>query len=317
MVAGLLALLLWSLPLAEVTAPLVGRPSAAFYGAVGQKVHVTLAVSRSELQVEEETTFTIRIQGALNSAQLQRPDLRELDDYAAAFHIDDLDDGPEQPVMERYFRYRLRPKHERVLEIPALLYRYFQPDLGYFATTVAEAALPLSVAPRNGAVHAAVPLEAPEFLFAIDSNASVLSTSQSRAAWPWLVVAWLGPLGLCGGWYVWWRWRYPGGAKLARLRRHRAVRQVLDVLAAPGDADAVVAAMHAYLQQRLDLPWQLQTSDAILEFLLTRNVAAHVRCQAERFFRACDATRFGPPGATHTNVFALGRELVLFVEEAP
>lgn len=317
MSTGMLLMLLAWLPSAAVDAPLLGRPSDHFYGAVGDQVRISSDASRIEVRVEEEFTFTLRIDGTDNPANLQRPDLRQIEDFDSSFHIDDLDDGPELPANERYFRYRLRPKHERVKRIPALLYRYFQPKLHYFATTVSDE-LPLTVLPHQASDGTALPLDAPDFLFEVVTGSRVQKRHDNRMDWFWAALAWIGPLAACAVWYCWWRWRNPAAARLARLRRDRAVRHALDALAARDEnIDRVVAAFRTYLQHRLDLTWRAQTMGDIDRELEAAGVAHSLRSQIGEFLSACDAGRFGPPGSNHADVRKLGRRLILHVEELP
>ena len=306
--------MLVSLAAAAVDPPLVGRPRDHFYGAVGKQVRVTLAASRSQVRVEEELTLTLHVSGVMNAERIERPDLRQLGDYDDAFYIDDLDDGPETPRTERYFRYRLRPKHEGVREIPAILFRYYRPDLRYFATAVSDDALSLVVLPRTTSSDAAMALEAPEFLFQISTGRG-LGSRGSSSDWIWYVVTWLVPPGLCLAWYGYWRWRNPGAAKLARLRRHRAVRQVLDALAKHSDAESIAAAVRNYLVHRLDLPWSAQTTSEIAAALEQLPLANVQQTAIREFFLSSDAARFGPPKTAADDLRSLARGLVLSIEE--
>ena len=118
-----------SIPASE--APLVGRPRDYFFGAIGERVRVEMTAEPKNVRVEDDLTLTFVIHGADNPEQIQRPDLRQFDEFASRFHIDDLDDGPDPTLArgKRSFRYRLRPKRESVDEIPPLLFRYWQPRL--------------------------------------------------------------------------------------------------------------------------------------------------------------------------------------------
>src|SRR5205814_8781115 len=69
--------------------PVFGRPSAHYYDAVGEQIHVEMSANPAELRVEQELTLAVRVTGAANPDQIRRPDLRDLDDFAARFHIDD------------------------------------------------------------------------------------------------------------------------------------------------------------------------------------------------------------------------------------
>src|SRR5205823_4455906 len=102
------------LPAAE--APLVGRPREHFYGAVGERVRVELRAAPTAVRAEDPLTLTLIVHGADNPEAIERPDLRQLPDYAARFQIDDLPDDASPPG-QRVFRYRLRPHNANVRDV--------------------------------------------------------------------------------------------------------------------------------------------------------------------------------------------------------
>src|SRR5262245_30216387 len=147
-----------------VDAPVVGRPREHFYGAIGEHVRLEMKASLNQLRAEDPLDLTLIITGAANPGQIERPDLKQLPDFSSRFHIDDLpEDAP--PKGERIFRYCLRPKSERVRDIPPLLFHYWNPRLSYYATTATPSQIALDVQPRNVTSELNGPLEEPEFLF--------------------------------------------------------------------------------------------------------------------------------------------------------
>ncbi|HEV3145351.1 MAG TPA: hypothetical protein VGZ47_15775 [Gemmataceae bacterium] len=304
-------------------APLVGRPREHFYNAIGQHVRVELSATPTDVRAEDELTLSIQISGAVNSEELERPDLRTLDEFASRFHINDLDEGSARQTQagERNFRYRLRPKNERVREIPPLLFRYYDPKLHYFPTTVSNS-IPLQVHPRTAAEAIGFPMQEPEFLFHIVEGPAVLSRQSPRSGWPEMLLAFLVPGLVCAGWYAWWRYRHPNEAKLAHLRQCRAVRQALDQLSRLDEAspqartaDQVVSILRTYLQQRLDLPRNAGTSAEIGQHLASRQWLSTELGPIVALFDQCDALRFGPPLAARFEIPRMAENCIVAMEE--
>ena len=321
MVFPVLISFLLVLPTSE--APLVGRPREHFYNAVGQQVRVELIAAPTDVRVEDELTLTIQITGAANPEQIERPDLRTLDEFASRFHIDDLDEGTpqESPTGARNFRYRLRPKNNQVRAIPPLLFRFYDPKLDYFPTTVSNS-IPLHVRPRSVAESTGMPMQEPEFLFHIAEGPAVLTRQSPRSRWPEMLLAFFGPALVCAGWYAWWRYRHPDEAKLAHLRRGRAVRHALDALrrlhenSAARLADAIARIIRGYFQERWDLPATAGTSAEIELHLQGRSLPADLIEQARAFFQKCDAARFGPPADSGTDLCDSATSLLVAFESS-
>lgn len=315
------ALVTLSALLPAVEAPLVGRPREHFYNAVGQPVRVDLSATPTDVRVEDELTLTIQISGAANPEQVERPDLRTLDEFASRFHIDDIDeDIPKEtaPGM-RTFRYRLRPKNDQVQLIPPLLFRYYDPKLDYFPTTISDT-IPLHVRPRTVAESIGMPMQEPEFLFHIAEGPAVLARQSPRSGWPEMLLAFVVPGLACAGWYGWWRYRHPDEAKLAHLRRSRAVRHALDELrrlheiSAARMADAVARIMRGYFHERWDLPAAAGTPAEIAQYLQRHLLPAALIEQARTFFQECDAVRFGPPSMSAPELPESAKSLLVAFE---
>jgi hypothetical protein len=304
-------------------APLVGRPREHFYNAVGQHVRVELSATPTDVRVEDELTLAIQISGAVKPEQIERPDLRSLDEFASRFHIDDLDEGgpKESPNGVRTFRYRLRPKNERVGAIPPLLVRYYDPKLDYFPTTVSNS-IPLHVRPRIAPESTGMPMQEPAFLFHIAEGPDALTRQSPRSGWPEMILAFFGPALLCIGWYSWWRYRHPDEAKLAHLRRSRAVRHALDQLrglhesSAVRLADASARIMRAYLHERWDMPASDSTPAEIDAHLRRRSMPAELIESARAFFHRCDEVRFGPPSDSALDLQESAKSLLVSLEDA-
>jgi hypothetical protein len=303
--------------------PLVGRPREHYYNAVGEHVRVTMSAAPVDVRVEDELTLTISISGAANPHQIDRPDLRQLEDFAQRFHIDNIDEVADTAtaIETRTFRYRLRPKNEQANRIPPLLFRYYDPKLKYFPTTISDSDIQLHVRPRVAAESTGLPMQEPEFLFHLADSSAVQRSEVRRSGWPEMLSALLAPGLLCFGWYTWWKHRYPDEAKLARLRRSRAARHALDELRRLREptsgrfADQTTRIVRTYLHERLDLPGNVATPPEIARHLEQRALTPGLIDQARAFFIDCDALRFGPVVASTKAVGDSAVSLLVGIEE--
>jgi hypothetical protein len=142
--------------------------------------------------------------------------------------------------------------------------------------------------------------------------------------WPWssstklvafLFAVCMPPL-LCEFWYVWWRWRRPSAAKLAALRRSRAVRHALDALARSDSADRIAQITTRFLHERVGLPTSAATALEIAAHLEAVRMAPTILEQAKVFFQRCDAARFGPQRDSGEELRTDAERLILAVEES-
>jgi hypothetical protein len=312
----------------DVEAPVVGRPSEGFYGAVGEHVQLTLLVSPRAVRVEDPVELTVAVTGIDNPAQIQRPDLRGINEYSSRFYIDDLpDEGPI--ARQRRFHYRLRPRNEHVNAIPPLVFRYYDPKMHYFATTTSMEELSLVVTPRNTSTDLAgqsPKIDGPDWQFDAVPDSTFLREQHSGI---WLDDSWtnlvatlaliLPAIGFCV-WLIWWRQFNPDAAKLARLRRAHAVRTALDALKRAvslprvelGDQSAAI--VRSFLQERLGLPNHCVTATEIEQFLKQSHLPESLIARATMFFRDCDFARFGPPGGIANGLTTTAEQLILDME---
>jgi hypothetical protein len=304
-----------------VDAPVVGRPSAHFYGAIGEQVRVEMKASPVELRVEDPLVLTLLITGATNPERIERPDLHQLPEFAQRFHIDDLpEDAP--PQGQRVFRYGLRPKTERVRDVPPLLFHYWNPRLNYFATTVTREAIALRLAPRETPAVTG-PLDEPDFLFEMSSdNALKLRALSDDWQVALLMLALFVPPLLFEAWFLVWKRMNPSAARLAQMRRSHALRVALDRLEdisrfGPRElADEVDAVIRDYLRERFGIAGQAGTAREISGELTRRGVPPRIVADVDAFYRACDEVRFGPSTPDHESLLEIAKQLVLNAEDA-
>src|SRR5438045_1358982 len=65
--------------------PLVGQPTAHFYGARGAAVKVAWSLDRATVPEDEEIVATLTVKGATNPRQVVRPDLKKLPEFQSCF----------------------------------------------------------------------------------------------------------------------------------------------------------------------------------------------------------------------------------------
>jgi hypothetical protein len=303
-------------------APLVGRPSEGFYGAVGQHVQIEMSAAPKEVVVEGEITLTLQVKGADNPAQIERPDLKRLPEFTRRFHIDDLPDGPAAEG-SRVFRYRLRPKNDQVRAIPPLVFRYYDPKLKFFATTAPLKELTLMVKAAEAAPSPGVPMQEPDFLFEGADDADFLHRPTSvESQFLWLLAVLLVPVIAFEAWFLVWKRMRPNAAKLAQLRRSRSVRAALDSLKTleisdpQRLADRVAEIVRAYIHERFGLTVGASTAAEIVAELRRLGLPEAAVEKTIDFFKQCDAARFGPPESSRDSLQESARQLVLMLEGA-
>jgi hypothetical protein len=302
--------------------PVAGQP-ADFSQIVGS-YSISVQASRTALNVEDPLILTVRIIGTGPQAYWpQREHLRLFPaSVAKDFYIKALPDRDRFEMMDSTweFAYELRPRHAYVIKIPALRLVYYDPSFKAYQTAYAPA-VPLTVKPRPQAKppeELAVPVQGPAGVYELTTGPEVLS--RQGTGWPLFLVLGLGPPVLCGLWYVLWRRRYPGAARLARQRRSRAAEQAIQGLAAlKGEGASQVAGLVArYLRQRLDLPAAEPTPREAARHLRRLGVSPGLVRQTATLLRACDADRFAPgASATDTALASEATGLILALEAEP
>jgi hypothetical protein len=305
---------------AEVTIPVIGQPSP-FYGAAGKGVKVEAQADPLEVTPEETLTFTLRVRGLVNPAEVQRPDLSAIDAFARDFQIEDGPTPDSEPEGTRVFHYRLRPRRPTVTVIPALSFPYYDPSLPQppdkpdfpFRKARTE---PITIRVKKVVEPppAIVPLEVPDF-----ASEPARSVSVDWPAWVWWAAAAIPPV-LALGWCGVWRLLNPGGARLARRRRSRAARAALKTLHSmtrhpPADPGTVVWCVAAYLAERYELPGLFRTPDDLTRRLREAGADPATVTECATFLNAADIARFAPaPEQTGDALIADAESLVRRLE---
>lgn len=282
------------------------RQKEHFYGAIAgaRRVAVTWTVSPASAPMGSDITLTLTVSNVSNPHELVAPPLADMPDLQRLFSTIELGQQPkpDPPESRVEFRYKVRPRNEGNFTIPELTYVFAVHAGGrtQFQTTRAEA-VTFSVTKPVVPKADPRPLDGPPSFFELREGRFVRSGAPGVGWW----------IGLFGGaimigfaWVFGWRWMYPDAARLARIRRNRAVRTALDRLrVAPKRADPLAetaAAFRGYLIGRYGVPYTAQTPHEIAGALQKLDFPAERITTAEQLLRESDAVRYG--GAVHTLV---------------
>ncbi len=302
--------------------PLVGQPTAHFYGAQGSGVKVAWSLDRTTVPLDEEIVATLTITNATNPQKITRPDLKKLPEFHSLFTItDNPSPPPDADVREVKFSYRLRPRDRDVKEVPALDFHYYNPAAAagkQFPLTRARRIDITVTAPKPKLRPPVVPLGEPEHLFTITTGSEVLDGPPfTPGIWACVVAGLLGPL-MAFGWYFAWRRVFPDAARLAKIRRSRAARRAVDTIRragrTPDPSGTLANAVLGYLRGRFPLPSGAVTPTEVGTALAELGVAAPECDAAANFFRECDAARFSPAGDNALSLAADAEALITRLE---
>ena len=287
-------------PLTLESVPPLERSAPHFYHAVaapGRAVQVEWTATPTTVPLNRELILTFTVRNAANPHELKRPDLGQFEAITRHFQVLDRGDPSAKPgAAEVQSIYTLRPREIGRFELPRLEYRYFRPDLPagrQFRTTYTQP-FTITVEPPAATTdtNPPVPLDGPEEFFALAEPSRYPSPGR---------LAWLAPVAaipfVVAGWVLMWRWLFPDAARLAKIRRHRAVRTALDQLrreqASPDLAATAATAFRGYLTARFGVPPMAQTPAEVAAALVELDQPLDRAADAERFLRACDEARFG------------------------
>lgn len=278
----------------------VVRTQPDFYGAIaparGETLKVSWAFSAAEVESSGTVRLTLTVRNAVNPRELTRPDLTKIAEFNEKFSLLEpvTADEPAEDAKVVEFVYNLRPRNEGKFEIDPPKYCYYRP--GPQGKTLPRAfhdPLPLTVKKPEVKLAPPVPLSGPDSFFEPASGSYAAGGAVPRLYWRALLIA---PPVLLVLWVLAWRWVYPDAARLARLRRNRAVRRTLDRLrAARRAADPVgetAAAFRYYLSARFGLPPAANTPGEVLAGLRELNVDDDRVAQVDELLRRCDSERF-------------------------
>ena len=279
----------------------VARSQSDFYGAIAgrETVRVEWALSAPTVELGNSVKLTLTVRHAVNPRELMRPKLSQRPDFTALFSL--LESVPEPPPAEDAkavaFVYSLRPRAVGTIQLPTLKYLFFHPRAPKGREMQTRFLDPLTLIVTEPVTKLAppIPLTGPESFFEPPSGSSSASSRVPLAYW--LALA-LGAPFLLVAWVVAWRRLFPDAARLAKVRRNRAVRRVLDRLRAahrkPDPAGETGAAFRQYLSARFGLSVVADTPAEVGDGLRALHFPPERVADAEKLLRRCDADRFAP-----------------------
>ena len=272
----------------------VERQQSDFYAAIGSGVTAAWTVEPARVELGADIELTLKVANADNPAELLRPNLADRPEWKAIFG--GFRDSPGSSPGE--FRYRLKPRNAGAFVLPIPKYRFYNPRLPEgrrFQTAFAAApnitVIPIVIASEPGAQ---IPLDAPDRFF--DDPPSSSGAPASPPAWYWWALLASGASVPSAG-IVFWRWRNPDAAKLARIRRARSVRIALDALRkaerGPDPTASVTKIALRYLVERHRMPASAHTPREVSDALRSEGWPPEKLGEVEAILARCDAVRFG------------------------
>lgn len=283
----------------------IDRQKDDFYGAIarGPGVKVRWEVVPASVPLGTPVTLTLVVSNAVNPHELTRPTLLQLDGFRKLFSaVEDLPDEPNGSA-DVVFRYKVTPRNEGKITVPELKYCYFHPQAPPSAkmqtTRTPEASITVTK-PAEEKVSKQ-PLDGPPEFFGLRDRRA-FARSGGPDGWWWAGLFAAGAVA-AAGWVVGWRLLFPDAARLAAIRRNRAVRTALDRLRkGHPTAEQVAVTVRNYLIARHGLAFTAQTPAEVAAGLIEVGLPPKRAAEAEGLLRECDAARFG--GSADTPVSA-------------
>lgn len=299
-----------SLPLPEQNKP------ANFTGAVGD---FTMSATAGPTTVTVGDPITVRVQisghGALDAVTLPTQDSwHDFKTYPPTTKQENSDQFGFQGT--KTFEQIISPENSDVHELPALTFSFFNPDDGRYHT-LTQAAVPLAVkaagatpVPSLAAAKTQTPEnQPPQDIGPIKDRLGTLSQNTIPfIARPVFLATQSLPVFAFLAALVW-RKRTDSLANNPRLRRHRAVAQLvasgmddLKKYAAANKPDEFFATLFRLLQEqlgeRLDCPASAITENVVEEHALLRSAPATLRDVLREQFQLCNQARYAPVRGT-------------------
>ncbi len=277
-----------SMPLVVIPVPERGRPTG-FTGAVG-RYSATGSIEPTQVPAGEAAVLTIDVNGVGNVKALPPPRLPDLPAVEIFPPSEDAATEITAGVVggRKRFSWVIIPREPGALEIPAIPYAYFDPEIGRFETAEVEA-MTLRVTPGAVAGGAPATVDALRYLKTAPSAPDPLRWART----PWFALAQLLPLlALAAGLFA---GRPAGGASRRELRRRRrAGIRDLEHRADAGDDDFLAEAegfVRSWLGERLGIrPADAGRAAVLIRAGLPDGAAAAVARLLERIA----AARYAP-----------------------
>jgi hypothetical protein len=301
---------------ADDDAPALFQNREHFINAIATNLQVDCVATPTELTGNHDVVMTLTIRGATNPHRIRRPQLADRVAWKALFQqITNGDDAPAQPGDPAVsFTYRLRPRTTGPVTIPAIQLDYFTPSAAAGRQIRTKYTEPIPLIVR---AEPAPPRPEPELENVLVSRTPFVPSEPTRLHWIALLV---GLIVLLMSWVLLWRWQHPEGVRLARHRRNRAMRRLLDALdhAGPTPAVATSKAVRGYLVERHGLDVTATVPSEMVANLQSRLAPKRV-AELMQLLTLCDAARFDGtiPSSVAESLPATARQMVLAWEEHP
>jgi hypothetical protein len=313
----------------SLSLPTANQP-ANFSGAVGN-FSMTASAGPTTLTVGDPITMRVQIsgRGALDAITLPVQDAwQNFKTYPPTAKLETSDQFGFQGT--KTFEQIVSPLNSDVHELPAFSFSFFNPDDGKFHT-LTQPALPLTIKaaaasplPTLAATKTSAPEnQPPQDILPIKENLGVLE----KSALPLIVspkffaLQSLPVLALLAAFV--WRKRADNLANNPRLRRQRAVAQVIAMglndlkkFAAENKPDEFFATLFRLLQEqlgeRLDCPATAITEAIVTDHALLRTAPLALRTALHEQFQLCNQARYAPVrGSSELNSVATQFEKLL------
>jgi hypothetical protein len=313
-----------SAPLPEANQP------ANFTGAVGD-FSMTATAGPTALTVGDPITMRVKIsgRGALDAVMLPPQDAwQNFKTYPPTAKLETSDQFGFQGT--KTFEQIVSPLNADVHELPAFSFSFFNPDDGKFHT-LTQPALPLTIKaaaasplPTLAATKTSTPENSPpQDILPIKENLGALEKSAVPliASPKFLALQSLPVLALLAAFV--WRKRADNLANNPRLRRQRAVAQVIAMglndlkkFAAENKPDEFFATLFRLLQEqlgeRLDCPATAITEAIVTDHAVLRTAPLALRTALHEQFQLCNQARYAPVrGSSELNSVATQFEKLL------
>ncbi len=302
--------------------PEVNRP-ANFTGAVG---NFTMAATAGPTNITVGEPITVRVQmsgrGALDAVTLPLQDAwHDFKTYPPTTKLETTDQFGFQGT--KTFEQIISPLNSDVRELPPLTFSFFNPDDGQYHT-LTQAALPLMVKAADttpmptiaGSKNPVPENQPPQDILPIKENlGSLTAKSSPLIAQPAFLAAQAVPVIAFLSAFIW-RRRTDSFANNPRLRRQRAVAQIihdgsndLKKFAAANKPDEFFALLFRLLQEqlgeRLDCPASAITENVVEEHPVLRGSPPSTLDGLRELFQLCNQARYAPVrGASELNSVA-------------
>ncbi len=305
--------------------PLPDGAPDGFTGAVGQ-LDVRARVDRLVGVAGDPLTLTVTVTGRGNFENMADPAWPDMPEWrafdSAATVVTNVNSGrlTGRKVYERV----LIPNSAGDLEIPAIVYPYFDPEAGEYRTAATEP-IRVSVAPAASG-EAAAPAAA-------ESESAERAASDIRHIKPAPSRLRTGGGGLAGNALYWAAWAIPPalmalfyagrrftgrvavGSRDGRARK-RAEAMLAEARRGGDSHEAAGSALTGYLSDRLGRPVSGLTQDAIAEMLSGRSVGRETIKEALRCLAESEGGRFAPGGGPDAEYGLPGQQTGLLDETA-